>query len=104
QTPAREVIRELRSCRGGRLQESDRRALGCFNELRTRLLDLPTGSPRGVRGGFFASIDPLLRARLRALYAEHFEEESVERYDQLLVRQDRLVDWLTCPLQARPAA
>jgi hypothetical protein len=52
----------------------------------------------GYRPGFVADLDPLVRARVGAIYRATFPEEPVAEYVAVLERSHRLTDWITEPL------
>jgi hypothetical protein len=87
------------------------RAVAAYASLRRRLvLAAPGGAAElladsyGYRAGFLRQVDPLARARLGAIFAEHFAAESPAAYAGVLERSAALAEWIAAPLAAARSA
>jgi hypothetical protein len=94
---------------GRLLRATGWRALAAYAGLRRRLvLAAPGGAAEllaesgGFREGFLRQADPLVRARIGAIFAAHFRPESAAVYGAALARSEALSAWIAAPL--RPSA
>jgi perosamine synthetase len=98
--PARMLRRlsagDLRRWRDGRT----RAALRAYAGLRARARRLPAREI-GWRPGALADVDPLVRARVGAIYGAAFRAEPDAAYRAVLERAGRLTAWIVAPLAAR---
>jgi hypothetical protein len=91
---------------GRLLRASGWRALAAYAGLRRRLvLAAPGGAAEllaessGLRAGYLRLVDPLLRARIGAIFATHFQPESAAGYAGALARSEQLSAWIAAPLR-----
>lgn len=91
---------------GPLLRASGWRALAAYAGLRRRLvLAAPGGAAEllaessGFCEGFLRQADPLVRARIGAIFAAHFRPESAAAYGAALARSEALSAWIAAPLR-----
>src|SRR5262249_31635076 len=73
-------------------------ALAAFSDLRRRLGDIPVGEHPGYRAGFGRLIDPLVRERVLAVFAQHYPPLPEEEYADVLALNDQVMRWIEEPL------
>ncbi len=86
-------------------------ALAAYAGLRRRLvLAAPGGAQAlladvaaGYRTGFAAQLDPLVRGRVSAIFAQHFAPEPLAAHAGILARGEALSAWIAQPLAAASA-
>ena len=67
-----------------------------------RALSCPAGPAPGYRPGFLRLVDPLLRDSVGSIFAQHFQPEDEAAYAGILLRGDRLANWITEPIEREP--
>jgi hypothetical protein len=98
QVPMRRVMHLLAGRRPARpFPEKMRVALKSYAQLRKRMMALPRAQSTGYRPGFLKQVDPLLREKVAAIYAGHFQPEPEEDYSGILNRSESLADWICEP-------
>lgn len=102
-TPLRQVLWALASRRPVRLvTPGGLGALLSYSRLRRRALSCPAGPAPGYRPGFLRLVDPLLRDSVGSIFAQHFQPEDEAAYAGILLRGDRLANWITEPIEREP--
>lgn len=102
--PLRRVMSLMAGRRPERPMDSGMRgALKAYAKLRRMATRIPRRDPLGYRPGFLRQLDPLLRARLEAIFASRFEPEPERDYQGILDRGDTLAAWICEPLQKNHA-
>lgn len=76
-----------------------RSALKAYAGLRKRARAFPVRPLIGYRAGFLQNIDPLLREKVTALCASHFQPEPESDYLPVLQRSNALTAWICGPLK-----
>lgn len=74
-------------------------AMASYRRLRRRAVKHCPGDPPGWRTGFLPLLDPLVRSRVGAIYAEYFRPEDEACYAGVLSRSDALASWIIEPLE-----
>ncbi|MBK8315131.1 MAG: hypothetical protein IPL01_14425 [Acidobacteria bacterium] len=67
--------------------------------LRRRALARNAGKPPGYKPGYLKFVDPLFRERLGKIFAEIWEPEKLENYEENIERMDTLINRITEPLK-----
>ena len=93
------IIKEIISSRPKQLLTSQAvTALRTYRGLRRLAVERKNGGAPGYRPGFLKLLDPLLRERVGAIFAEHFQTETQSAYADILARGDGLTSWILAPI------
>jgi hypothetical protein len=96
---ATSVGRIIREIGAGRLAgPRSWRAIAAYARMRRRLANVPAEAAPGYRAGYLAAIDPVVKERVAAIFAEHFRPAPEGAYSAVLERGDALVRWVTEPI------
>jgi hypothetical protein len=78
-------------------------AIDRFRRLRRRLRRIATPPAPGYRPSYLEHVDPLVRERIAAIYADSLFPESGDRYEAMRQRGAGLAQWIAEPLETEAA-